>query len=156
MVEKETQTDEIDEENGKNNHTQIDPTDCQTLIARFDVRIATQIAGIVAIVFGAFTVLPFLEGRINLFFNLPYLYIFLVEIIGFPLGILYCASRSTFYSRAAEVIKTRSNINRLETEAYKGALETKMPYVVKKILRFRNRYNIFFIFCLLRGFYGFF
>jgi hypothetical protein len=126
----------------------MEPTDCQTLIARFDVRIATHIAGIIAIVFGAFTVLPFLEGKINLLFNLPYLYIFLVELIGFPFGILYCASRSTFYSRAAEVVKAQSNINRLETDAYDRALETEMPYVVKKILKFRyrNKHALFYLF----------
>lgn len=158
------------QEKEKKEQNKINSADCQILIGRFDVRIATHIAGIVAIVFGAFTVLPFLEGKSYLFsdvlpflkgnyhlflyFNLPFLYVFLLEIIGFPLGIAYCLSRSTFYSRAAEAVKAKSDISLEETEAYNEALET-MPWAMKKILKFRLRIHrrFFYVFLLAYAFW---
>ena len=110
-------------------------TQRQTLIERFDTKISTHISAIVAITFGAFTVLTFLEGKASQLENLHIWYLLFIEAILFPLGIFYCLCRAFYYSRAAEETKDET-LGNMEDVAGRNALE-EMPLVVKKLVDLR-------------------
>jgi hypothetical protein len=112
-------------------------TRSQTLIERFDSRISTHISALVAIAFGAFILLTFMQGQGFPPSNLLVLHLLFVETIIFPLGVFYCLFRSIHYSRMVEMVKLNANLAQMENEASAKALE-EMPWLVKKTIKLRQ------------------
>jgi len=113
-----------------------DSTDSQTLIERFDSKNSTHITAFVAIIFGAFTVLTFLQGKGFPPSETSVWYLFFVEIAIFPLAIFYCLCRSFYYSMCVEKVKEHSELQLMEQEVSSDSLNA-IPFIAKKIARFR-------------------
>ena len=113
-----------------------DSTDSQTLIERFDSKNSTHITAIVAIIFGAFTILTFLQGKGLPPWELSVWYLFIIEIVFFPLAIFYCLIRSFYYSWCAEKVKVHSELFMLETQVSNDAVE-RLPIILKQVARYR-------------------
>ena len=115
---------------------ELNPTEIQTLVERCDVKIATHVGAMVAIVFGSFALLSVVEGT---WWLLPenkwVLYLLFIEGFAFPLGILYCLSRGIYYSRMAEKIKTKrlSDKEKVVTHLVLG----EMPRLVRWFINIR-------------------
>jgi predicted permease len=110
------------------------PTDSQTLIERFDNKSSTHITAFIAIIFGAFTLLTFLQGKIRLLHEPSIIYLLIIEFGAFPLAILYCLARSLYYARCVEKVKARSELILMETDASDDTLNDKdIPWIVRSI-----------------------
>jgi len=116
----------------------ISDTNSQTLIERFDTRISTHIGVIVAIIFGAVTILAFLEGKGFPPTGLNVWYLIGIELAVFPIAIVYCFSRAFHYSMAVEKIKDIAELHKWENYANDQALRA-MPFPVKKVISFRQK-----------------
>ena len=94
----------------------VTETDGQTLIESFDSKMSNHISAIIAITFGAFTLLTFLNGRMSQFFNPTVLYIFLLDAVVFPVAIIYCFSKSAYYSNCAELLKRETGLRKISDQ----------------------------------------
>ena len=112
-------------------------TDSQTLIERFDNKSSTHITAFIAIIFGAFTLLTFLQGQFKSILNPSIMYLLVIEFIVFPLAILYCLSRTLYYARCVEKVKDHSELILMEKEASDDTLDDKdIPWIVRRIAYF--------------------
>ena len=114
----------------------LNDTQRQTLVESCNARISTHINAIVAIVFGSFAILTILKGMGFPPENDLVWYLILIEVVGFPIGILYCLSRSWFFSRIAEKVKDQ-DLQNMELIAVNEA-HREMPRPVRAILTFRK------------------
>jgi hypothetical protein len=115
----------------------VDATDSQTLIESFDSKMSTHISAIIAISFGAFTLLTFLNGKSSQLLDPAVLYIFILDAFVFPLAIIYCFSRSAHYSYCAELVKRKTDLRKISDEVSDKALKD-MTYPLNKIVKFRH------------------
>lgn len=112
-------------------------TDSQTLIERFDSKNSTQITAFVAIIFGAFTILTFLEGKGLPPTEVSVWFLVIIESVIFPLAVYYCLVRSFFYSWCAEKVKAKTNLHRMEDIVSDEAIED-LPSIIKKMANYRR------------------
>jgi hypothetical protein len=115
-----------------------DRTDSQTLVERFDNKNSTHTSAFVAITFGAFSILPFLQGKTFATTELTVWYLIFMEIIAFPLGNFYCACRAVYYSMCVEKVKDHSYLRKMEDIATSKSIKA-MPFIIKQIVSFRNK-----------------
>lgn len=114
-------------------------TDCQTLIERYDSRNSIHVTAIVAIIFGAFSILTVLKGEGNNLQNREVLYLIAVETIIFPLAIGYCLSRAIHYSACIEIIQARrSKLHHMDKIAVEEA-KNKIPSLIKRVISCRQK-----------------
>jgi hypothetical protein len=113
-------------------------TDSQTLIERFDSKNSTHITAFVAIIFGAFTILTFLEGKGFPPTEANVWILFIVESAIFPLAIVYCLVRSFYYSWCAERVKLKSNLHIMENIVSDEAIEKIPNSLIKKMAHYRT------------------
>jgi len=126
----------------------VTETDGQTLIESFDSKMSTHISAIIAISFGAFTLLTFLNGKSSQLLDPRVFYIFILDAFVFPSAIIYCFSRSAHYSYCAELVKRKIGLRKISDEVSNEALKNMIkPF--NKIVKFRyinfNRKIVFVI-----------
>lgn len=114
-----------------------DSTDSQTLIERFDNKNSTHITAFVAIIFGAFTLLTFIQGKGFPPSEPSVVYLTIMEIVVFPLGIFYCLCKSFHYSMCVEKVKAHSELLHMENEVSDESLKA-LPYIANKLVSARN------------------
>lgn len=128
------------EEESKENLDQarrkLNDTQRQTLIESCDARKSTHINAIVAIAFGSFAILTILKDAGFPSSNPLVWYLILIEVFVFPMGILYCLSRSWVFSGMAELVKGE-DLQNMEVIAVKEACQW-MPRPVRTIFTVRQ------------------
>jgi hypothetical protein len=118
----------------------VDSTTIQTLIERFDSRISSHIAAIIAIAFGAFTILTLLQGRIGELFSLYVFFLFILEVFVFPSAVAFCLFRASHYSMSIEIVKTKTDFGKCEKAITEEAL-SKMPMMVQTVMAIRKKFR---------------
>ena len=119
----------------------VTETDTQTLIESFDSKMSNHINAIIAITFGAFTLLTFLNGKMSQFLNPTVLYIFLVDAVVFPAAIIYCFSKSAHYSHCAELLKRETGLRKISDQlGAKAVKQIAQPIAI--IVKFRQKITV--------------
>ena len=119
----------------------VTETDGQTLIESFDSKMSNHISAIIAITFGAFTLLTFLNGKMSQFFNPTVLYIFLLDAVVFPVAIIYCFSKSAHYSHCAELLKHETGLRKISDQLGAKALK-QIAQPIAKIVKVRQKITV--------------